>query len=344
MLPFTRDGLRRPLVIGEVALAHDGSLGLAHAFVDAIARAGADAVKFQTHCAAEESTRREPWRVRFSPQDETRYDYWARTAFTEPQWRELRRHAAERGLLFISSAFSIAAIDLLDRTGVDAWKLASGTLDDVRLLDRLAGDRRTVLVSTGMSPVGEIDAAVARLRARETPVAVLQCTSQYPCPPERVGLNLLAAFRDRYGCPVGLSDHSGTIFPSLAAAALGADVLEVHVTLSREMFGPDVPASVTTAELRQIVEGTACVARMLASPVDKDAAAAALAPMREVFGKSLVSAEALPAGLVLETRHVAFRKAGRGLPPGRLDALVGRRLRRAVPSGEPLADTDFEEA
>jgi N-acetylneuraminate synthase len=344
MLPFTRDGLARPLVIGEVALAHDGSLGLAHAFVDAIAGAGADAVKFQTHCAAEESTRREPWRVRFSPQDETRYDYWTRTAFTEPQWRGLRRHAADRGLLFISSAFSVAAIDLLDRAGADAWKLASGTLDDVRLLDRLAGDRRTVLVSTGMSPVGEIDAAVARQRARGTPVAVLQCTSQYPCPPDRVGLNLLAAFRDRYGCPVGLSDHSGTIFPSLAAAVLGADVLEVHVTLSREMFGPDVPASVTTAELRQIVEGSAWIARMLAAPVDKDAAAASLAPMREVFGKSLVSAEALPAGLVLEARHVAFRKAGRGLPPGRLGALVGRRLRRAVPPGEPLADADFEEA
>ncbi|HEX7084993.1 MAG TPA: N-acetylneuraminate synthase family protein [Vicinamibacterales bacterium] len=344
MLPFTRGGPRRPLIIGEVALAHDGSLGLAHAFVDAIADAGADAVKFQTHCAAEESTKHEPWRVRFSPQDETRFDYWVRTAFTEAQWQGLSRHAAARGLLFISSAFSVAAIDLLDRAGVAAWKLASGTLDDPRLLERLAGDRRTVLVSTGMSPLEEIDDAVARLRVRGTPVAVLQCTSQYPCPPEGVGLNLLDVFRQRYGCPVGLSDHSGTIFPSLAAATLGADVLEVHVTLSREMFGPDVPASVTTAELRQIVEGTRFIARMLASPVDKDAQATALEPMRGIFGKSLVSAEPLPAGLVLEARHVAFRKAGKGLPPNRLPSLVGRRLRRAVPAHEPLADTDFEEA
>src|SRR6266516_398618 len=111
----------RCLIIGEVAQAHDGSLGMAHAFIDAIAKAGADAVKFQTHIAAAESTPAEPWRVKFSSQDATRYDYWQRMEFTEAQWRELRTHATQRELLFLSSPFSLEAVELLERVGVAAW-------------------------------------------------------------------------------------------------------------------------------------------------------------------------------------------------------------------------------
>ena len=241
------------LVIGEVAQAHDGSLGTAHVFIDAIAAAGADAVKFQTHIAAAESTPQEPWRVKFSPQDESRYAYWQRMEFTEEQWHGLRQHATDRGLLFLSSPFSVEAVELLTRVGVAAWKVASGEVGHRLMLDRMADAGIPVLLSTGMSPLAEIDAAVEQVRAHGLTIAVLQCTSAYPCPPEKVGLNLIACLRERYGCAVGLSDHSGTIYPGLAATTMGAEVLEVHVTLSREMFGPDVSASVTTDELRQLV-------------------------------------------------------------------------------------------
>src|SRR6266516_3892996 len=117
---------RHCLIVGEVAQAHDGSLGMAHAFVDAIADAGADAVKFQTHIAAAESTPAEPWRIPFSSQDASRYDYWKRIEFTEDQWRGLKEHADRRGLRFLSSPFSAEAADLLARLGVAAWKVASG--------------------------------------------------------------------------------------------------------------------------------------------------------------------------------------------------------------------------
>src|SRR5437667_12254227 len=126
-----------------------------------------------------------------------------------------------------------------------------------------------LVVWAGMSPSEEVDAAIARIRVRRLPFAVLQCTSKYPCPPEQVGLNLLGFFRERYGCPVGLSDHSGSVYPGLAAVTLGAEVLEVHVTLSREMFGPDVAASGTTGELRQLVEGVRFIEGMQLHPVDK---------------------------------------------------------------------------
>src|SRR5438132_6125934 len=119
------------LIVGEIAQAHDGSLGVAHAFIDAIANAGADAVKFQTHIAAAESTPSEPWRVKFSTQDETRYDYWKRMEFTEPQWLGLKQHADERGLLFLSSPFSLEAVELLQRIGITSWKVASGELSNL---------------------------------------------------------------------------------------------------------------------------------------------------------------------------------------------------------------------
>jgi N,N'-diacetyllegionaminate synthase len=154
----------RCFTVAEVAQAHDGSLGTAHAFIDAAARAGADAIKFQTHIAAAESTPAEPWRVKFSRQDETRYDYWRRMEFTEPQWAGLAAHAAEQHLAFISSPFSEEAAALLERVGLDAWKIASGEVGHASMLDRIARSGRPVLLSTGMSPIEEIDATVARLR------------------------------------------------------------------------------------------------------------------------------------------------------------------------------------
>jgi N,N'-diacetyllegionaminate synthase len=332
----------RCLVIGEVALTHDGSLGLAHAFIDAIAAAGADAVKFQTHIADAESTPAEPFRVKFSRQDATRYDYWRRMEFTEDQWRGLATHAAEKGVLFISSPFSVAAVDMLERIGQPLWKIASGEISNAQLLDRVLDTGAPVLLSTGMSPLHEIDAAVARVRGRGVPAGVFQCTTAYPCPPEKIGLNLLPFYRERYGCWVGLSDHSATIFPALAGAAIGMDMLELHVTLSREMFGPDVVASVTTAELKQLVEGIRFIERMRAHPLDKDASAQETAPLRRLFTRSLVAIEPLPAGTVLTLAHIAIKKPGTGLPPDRLNEVVGHRLARAVVADQLLAPEDIE--
>ena len=332
----------RCLVIGEVAQAHDGSLGLAHAFIDAIASAGADAVKFQTHIAAAESTPAEPWRVKFSPQDATRYDYWRRMEFTEAQWHGLRRHADERGLLFLSSPFSVEAVELLARVGVAGWKVASGEVANLPMFAAMAATKLPFLVSTGMSALAEIDDTVARLRAAGLAFAVLQCTTAYPCPPEKVGLNMIPFFRERYDGAAGLSDHSGTIFPGLAAATLGIDVLEVHVTLSREMFGPDVRSSLTTAELRTLVDGIRFIEAMRAHPVDKDAAAADLAEMRRLFTKSVVARRDLARGTVLDVSDLTVKKPGTGIPAARFDSVVGRRLARAVRADDTLQDADLE--
>jgi len=332
----------RCFLIAEVGLAHDGSLGYARAFIDEIARRGADAVKFQTHIATAESTPAEPFRVKFSRQDATRYDYWKRTEFTESEWQGLADHARERDLVFLSSPFSEEAVDLLSRVGTPMWKIASGEIGNLPLLDRMIATGKPILMSSGMSDMRELDRSVERVRAAKLPLAVLQCTTAYPCPPERVGLNMIPVFRDRYGCFVGLSDHSGTIYPAIAAATLGADVVEVHVTMSRGMFGPDVPASVTMEELGQLVDGVRFVERMRANPVEKDAMAREMAPLRDIFTRSLVARIPLTAGTVLAEAHVAMKKPGTGLPTASLPSILGRTLRRHIQADEQLRLDDFE--
>lgn len=331
------------MIVGEVGQTHDGSLGTAHAFVEAIAHAGADAVKFQTHIAAAESTPGEPWRVKFSPQDDTRYQYWERMGFTEEQWLGLKQHADEKDLLFLSSPFSMEAVDLLARVGVQAWKVASGEVSNSPMLERMMVTGLPILLSSGMSPLSEIDRAVESVKAKGLPLAVFQCTTAYPCPPEKIGLNLIPFLRERYGCAVGLSDHSGTIYPSLAAAALGARVLEVHVTLSDEMFGPDVPASVNTVELRQLVEGVRFIEKMHVNPINKDEMAEEMEPLRQLFTKSVVTRVDLEVGAVLREDLLTVKKPGTGIPAERLNEIIGRRLRHEVTADQILQESDLEE-
>lgn len=332
----------RCLIVGEVGLSHDGSLGLAHAFIDEIARSGADAVKFQTHIATAESTPAEPFRVKFSRQDATRYEYWTRIEFSEAQWKGLADHARDKGLVFLSSPFSHEAVDLLARVGMAMWKVPSGEVSNLPLLDAMIATGRPILLSSGMSDITELDKAVDRVRRAGLPLAVMQCTTAYPCPPERIGLNMIPFFRERYECFVGLSDHSGTIYPGIAAAAIGVEIVEVHVTMSRGMFGPDVPASITMEELRQLVDGIRFVERMRAHPVDKDAIAREMAPLRAIFTKSLVAKEPLAAGTVLTRAHLAMKKPGTGIPAERLPELIGRVLRRSLEADEQLRVDDVE--
>lgn len=335
---------KRCFTIGEVAQAHDGSLGMAHAFIDAIAAAGADAVKFQTHIAEAESSPDEPWRVRFSTQDASRFAYWKRMEFHEDQWVGLKEHAEQKGLIFLSSPFSEQAVELLDRIGMPAWKIASGEVNNPLVLERVALTGRPILLSTGMSPLSEIDRAVNWCKARVCPVAVMQCSSSYPTPPEEIGLNMLAEYREHYACPVGLSDHSGTIFAGLAATALGADLLEVHVTLSKEMFGPDVVASLTTSEFAQLVEGVRFIERARACPINKEALGPNVEKIRNIFTKSLFATQDLSVGTRLEREHLTAKKPGTGIPANQIDQVLGRRLVAEVKCGRMLRLDDLGQA
>jgi N,N'-diacetyllegionaminate synthase len=332
---------KRCFIIGEVAQAHDGSLGAAHAYIDAIADAGADAVKFQTHIADAESSPEEPWRVHFSTQDRTRFEYWKRMEFTEQQWIALKEHAEQRGLVFLSSPFSEQAVDMLARMDMAAWKIASGEISNLPLLKKIIDIGKPILLSTGMSAYLEIDSAVELVKSNKCPVAVMQCTSSYPTPPEKLGLNLISEYRDRYNCPVGLSDHSATIFAGLAAAAFETDILELHVTLSKEMFGPDVIASVTTTELQELVKGIRFIESARSNPINKDNIAPEFDDLKKIFTKSIFAARDLSVGTCLQKSDIIIKKPGTGIAPNKLDVVLGRHLASKVKSGDMLKFDDL---
>lgn len=312
---------------------------MAHSYIDAIADAGADAVKFQTHIASEESTLDEPFRKRFSSQDASRYAYWERMEFDLSQWKELAEHAERRSLIFLSSAFSEAAVNLLTEVGMPAWKVGSGEYRSLALLEAMRATGRPVLLSTGMSRWEEIDRVIERLGA--LPHMLFQCTSTYPTSLKDVGLNVLDSFRRRYGCPVGLSDHSGTPFPALAALASGADAIEVHVCFDRGLFGPDAQASVTMSELAFLCRARDAFEEMKQHPVDKGDVADRLEGMRDIFSKSLAPARDLKAGEVITSGLLKPKKPGTGIPEGELGNVLGRKLLRDVPANRLLRFEDL---
>jgi N,N'-diacetyllegionaminate synthase len=330
-------------IVAEMGLAHDGSLGAAHSFIDAAVDAGANAVKFQTHIADAESTKDEPFRVKIFPQDKTRYDYWRRTEFTEEQWAGLLKHCEDRGVVFLSTPFSIPAAQMLHRIGMKAWKISSGDTNNTPLLELIGSYRQPILLSTGMSYLSEIEKSVDLIRKFDIPLLLYQCTNRYPCPPELLGLRQIPVFREKFGVPVGLSDHSGKVAAGIAATTLGATSLEVHVTWDKRFFGPDVSSSLTFDEFRQLIEGVRFVEKSLNAAYSKDASAESLSEIRGLFTKSVVIARDLSKGAVLGVDDLVFKKPGTGIPAGDYSKVVGRKLKRELAEGaflklEDLAD------
>lgn len=313
-------------VIAEIAQAHDGSVGILHSLVEAAAGAGVNAVKFQVHIADAESSPLEPFRVRFSPVDATRFDYWKRMELSASQWQRLKSRCDELGVEFLATPFSNAAVDLLEDLGVSRYKVGSGDAANPLLLEKLARTGKEVILSTGLGALEELDAAVAMFRERSVPVAVLQCTTKYPTLAQDVGLEWLARFRERYACPVGLSDHSGTIFSGLGAVALGAVVVEAHITFDRRMFGPDAKASLTVDDFAQLIEGVRFLERARGAGPDK-VLDDSKQELRRMFGKALSINRDLPAGHVLSFEDLEGKKpADAGLPMSAMNQVIGRPL------------------
>ena len=288
-----------PLIIAEIAQAHDGSLGILHSYIDALAQTGISAVKFQTHIAEAESSEFEPFRVKFSYVDATRYDYWLRMGFNKQQWKDIKKHCDDVGVEFISSPFSNAAVDLLEEIGVKRYKVGSGEVSNFLLLEKLAQTGKPVILSSGMSNLTELDNAVNYLKSRNIVVSILQCTTAYPTLPEQWGLNVIALLRERYNVPIGFSDHSGVIHACLAATALGAEILEFHAIFDKRMFGPDAKASLQINEISELVNGVKMISTAMHT-IENKTDNSKFEELKKIFEKSLAVNKDLPAGHILQ--------------------------------------------
>ncbi len=327
-----------PYIIAEIGSVHDGSFGNACQLIEAAASCGADAVKFQTHIAEAESLADAPSPPYFS--GEPRMEYFRRTAFTPQQWAKLSETARKSGIEFLSSPFSLEAVDLLEQIGLGAYKIPSGEVSNTPLLERIAVTGKPVFLSSGMSEWVELDRAVDVLK-QGGPLTIMQCSSVYPCPPERVGLNIIGEMRQRYGLAVGFSDHTLGFAASAAATTLGAVVVEKHFTFSRLMYGSDAKHSMEPDEFRRFCLELKAIGTMLEHPVDK-ADSREYATMKAIFEKSVVMARPLTAGTVLERTHLAFKKPGDGISATRYRSIIGRRIRRDLPADHKLSEEDLD--
>lgn len=328
--------------IAEIAQAHDGSLGILHSYIDALAETGVTAVKFQMHFAEAESSPFEPFRVKFSYADRTRFDYWKRMEFSKSQWQEIKAHCEEKDLDFVCSPFSIAAVELLEELDVKVYKIASGEITNNLMLDRVARTGKPVILSSGMSSLADLDAAHEKFSKAGVDIAILQCTTMYPTPPEEVGLNVLTVLKDRFKCRVGLSDHSGKIFPALGAVMLGAEVLEFHAVFDRRMFGPDAKASLTIDEISSLVEGIQYLEKTLQNPVNKEEAGK-FEETKRIFGKSLAVNKNLEAGHTLVVEDLESKKpAGYGIPAAEYSSVLNKRVKRSLEKNSFLNYSDLE--
>lgn len=329
-----------PLVIAEIGINHGGDLTVAKQMVTLAAEAGAECVKHQTHFVEDEMT--DEARSIFPPNaDVSIWDVMAKCALSPEHEIELKTHADRLGLIYISTPFSRRAADFLNSIGVVAFKIGSGECDHVPLIRHIASFGKPVIMSTGMQTIASIQRSVSVLAGAGTPFALLECTNLYPSPPDCVCLQGISELKAAFpSAIVGFSDHSIGPYMALAAAALGACILERHFTDSRYRVGPDISCSMDPAELRLIVDRSKEIHAALQSPKHRSAQEEAV--YRFARG-SVVADRDLVRGTVLSEHDVWARRPGTGeIPSSELDALIGCRVTRDIARNTQLRWSDVE--
>ncbi len=335
--------MNKTFIIAEVGQAHDGSLGVLHSYIDAIARTGIDAVKFQTHIAEAESSPYEPFRVNFSYEDKTRFDYWKRVEFTLTQWKEIKKHCQEKGLEFLSSPFSNMAVDLLEKLGVEKYKIGSGEVNNFLMLEKIANTGKDIILSSGMSSFSELNQTIEFLKPFGNKLSLLQCTTKYPTEAKDIGLNVIKELKEKYDLPVGLSDHSGTIYPSLSAVTLGAEIIEFHIVFDKLMFGPDSKSSLTMDEAKELVDGIRFIETMKNYKIDKNSNQG-FKELKNIFEKSLAVNKNLKKGHILTFDDLEGKKPyGYGIDVRNYKNVIGKKITTFLNKWDFLREEDIND-
>ena len=322
-------------VIAEAGVNHNGNLDMAREMVRVAARAGADAVKFQTFKAERLTTAQAPkaaYQQVSSGDDETQLQMLRKLELNADDFKALRQACLEHDVLFMSTPFDEESADLLDSLGMDIFKIASGEITNLPFLEHVASKQKPMILSTGMSYLDEVDMAVRTIRATGNhQLALLHCTSTYPANPADVNLRAMQTMAQAFQVPVGFSDHTTGIDIPLAAVAMGACIIEKHFTLDTLLPGPDHQASLEPKKLEELVRGIRRVESALGSgrkePVEGEVETAAVAR------KSIVARHNIQAGATLTANEVVMMRPGTGLPSIMLSYVIGRVARRDIPSG-----------
>ena len=323
------------LIIAEAGVNHNGSMELARQLINAAAQAGADAVKFQTFKADKLVSRDAPkaaYQKKMTDTGESQYEMLRKLELSPQAHIELMNYCAEKGILFLSTPFDEDSADLLADLGVLAFKIPSGEITNHPFLAHVARKNRPMIVSTGMSDLDEVSEAVKTVRsAGNEDIALLHCVSDYPADPADANLRAMDVMRRAFLVPVGFSDHMKGNEVALAAVALGACVIEKHLTIDRALPGPDHAASVEPYEMAALVQGIRIVESALGDGAKRSMASEQ--NTAAVARKSLVAARDLAAGTVLTEEMVTIKRPGTGLPPSMRVQLIGCKLKSSVGAG-----------
>lgn len=315
-------------IIAEAGVNHNGSLDAARKMVRAAAEAGADAVKFQTFAAERLVVKNAPkagYQLQNTPAAESQYEMIKKLELDGAAHRELIECCASCGIEFISSPFDEESAGLLAGLGVKIFKVPSGELVSVPYLRKIASMKRKVILSTGMATLVEIDVALKELTRNGTEkcdITVLHCNTEYPTPYRDVNLNAMLTIKNTFGVNIGYSDHTPGIEIAVAAAALGASVIEKHFTLDRSLPGPDHKASLEPAELKRMVEAVRNVEAAMGDGIKR--------PSRseeaniKIARKSIVAKTAIKKGETFGEGNLTIKRPGTGISPLRWDEVIGK--------------------
>ncbi len=315
---FDRDfGL---LIIAEIGMTHNGDYDLAVKLTRSAIKAGANTVKYQWHIAEEETTKNAPSPPYFK--NESRFEYFKRTEFSKAQFRKLVKICKSKNVIPCTSVFSIESVKRAKDVGFEIIKVPSGEISNIPLLREVNKTNLFTILSSGMSKWSDLDLAIKQFSKRSN-VCILQCTSLYPTPAEKVGLNIISEISHRYNTLTGLSDHSLSSVTSIAAVALGARVIEKHFTTSKKLYGPDAWFSLNPTEFNKMVKDLQFIRNTYVNPVKKNNIKT-FKDMKIIFEKSIVAKNKIKKGEKLNMKNLAFKKPGNGISAARIDEIVNK--------------------
>lgn len=327
-------------IIAEAGVNHNGHLKLARKLIDAAAEAGADAVKFQTFKAESLVSRSAPkaaYQIRATGKKASQLEMLKKLELDSRGHKELSIYCEKKKIMFLSSPFDLEAINLLDELGLAIFKIPSGEITNLLYLRKIGSLKKKVILSTGMADLGEIEDALEVLTEAGTPkdyITVLHCNTEYPTPMEDVNLQAMLTIRDAFKVRVGYSDHTAGSEVAIAAAAMGASVLEKHLTLDRDMSGPDHKASLEPGELAKMITAIRNIEKALGDGIKKPSLSES--KNKQIARKSIVALRRIKKGEIFSDKNITVKRPGFGISPMNWDSIIGKRAVRAFLEDEPI--------
>ena len=335
-----------PYIIAEAGVNHNGDINLAKELIDVAYKSGADAVKFQTWKPGEltgEFSFKVNYLEKHTPESESRFELSKKLCLSYDEFRELKLYCDKVGIQFLSTPDGFESLNfLVDELDIPIIKIGSTELNHILFLEAVGKKNRPVILSTGLGTLEEVHLAVNALRrggGKDLPITILQCTSEYPAPPDEMNINVIKTFLKTFNLPVGLSDHSFGLEAAIAAVTLGSSVVEKHFTLDREMKGPDHAASLTPIELKEFVSVLRRVKIMLGNGIKVPTKT----EIKNIEGirRSVVANTNLKAGSILQMKDLICKRPGTGISPAEIQLLVGSKLKRDFIKDEPITWEDI---